>query len=188
MSTEPKFDKKEYLIELKKFESIVGSAIMISDSIGGIKTNTRNIRAVQLYTKLTLSSMSIMRLLPHNTYCSMIEEIWDFASVSCLTRSFLETYNMFFYVGIEKITDEELDFRLLLMTYHLNYEKYKMYKGRVKDEKVIKEFEEGLPKERERLSKHNFINTFSEKYKIKLLRGDKASYLDAKSNIRKNTL
>ena len=75
MSSKIKFDKNEYLKELKKFESVVGSAIMISDSIGGIKTNIRNIRAVQLYTKLTLSAMSIMRLLPHNTYCPMIEEI-----------------------------------------------------------------------------------------------------------------
>ena len=75
MSSKIKFDKNEYLKELKKFESVVGSAIMISDSIGGTKTNIRNIRAVQLYTKLTLSAMSIMRLLPHNTYCPMIEEI-----------------------------------------------------------------------------------------------------------------
>ncbi len=175
-----KLEQKEYLEELKKIETIVGSAIMVSSSIGGIKTNSRNIRAVQLYTKLTLSSMSIMRLLPHNTYCSMTEEIWDFASVSCLARSFLESYHMFFYVGIEKISEEEFEFRSLLMNYHRNYEKYKMYKGRVNDENVIKEFEEGLPKEKEVLSAHPFINTFSPEVKRTLLKGNKAVYLSQK--------
>ena len=52
-----------------------------------------------------------------------------------------------------------------------------MYKGRIKDEKAIKEFEVGLPKQKEELSKHPFINTFSNEFKRKLLRGEKSIYL-----------
>ena len=52
-----------------------------------------------------------------------------------------------------------------------------MYKGRIKDEKAIKEFEVRLPKQKEELSKHPFINTFSNEFKRKLLRGEKAIYL-----------
>lgn len=91
-----------------------------------------------------MTSLSIVNLLPNNIF-PFKWEFWDFFSIASLTRNFIENYHIFFYIGVDNISEEERDFRLKLLNYHWNNEKYKLYSDFRDDVTLLREFEDNLP-------------------------------------------
>jgi len=168
---------ERYREELRKIEKLLPIAILVSDSAGGIKTSARYIRATQLYTRLVASLYSFVRLLPENRITLDREAFWDWGSIAAIARTVIESYHAFYYIGVEKITEDEVDFRLHVMRFHMNSEKCRLYKDWGADKNVLMEFEEGLPKDRERLRNHPCFQKVSPKRGLGLLEGKMAMHL-----------
>lgn len=146
---------KSYIEKLREIENYLDFAIDISDRTSGKKNVPWKLaRAHQLYIRLTVTCLSFIRLLPKNRYLKTNFDFWDFPSVANIARNFIETYHIFYYVGVDNITAEETDLRLLIFNYHLNNEKYKLYKEFGAPIEDLKEFELNLPKVKEQIKNH----------------------------------
>jgi len=171
---------KNYVENLRTFENFLDFAIDVSDATAGIFVPWNLVRANQLFTRLTVTSVSIIHLLPDNRYFPSKNNFWDFFSVASLARNLIENYHMFFYVGVEKVKSEEIDFRLKLLNYHQNNEKYKMYSEYNCDQTLLNEFELNLPLAKKELKDHLFFSTLSKSKAKQILSGNKAMYLSNK--------
>lgn len=173
-------DKTNYIERLKLFEDFIDFAIEISNKVANIHVPWHIVRASQLYTRLTMTSLSIVHLLPENNIFPFKWEYWDFFSVASLTRNLVENYHMFFYIGIDHVTEEERDFRLKLLYYHWNNEKYKLYSDLRANIILLREFENNLPITKESLKNHAFFQSLDRRKKDKILSGNSAMYLTNK--------
>ena len=175
--TEPKYDRKMYEEELEHLDELIFYAVGVSDAVGGIKVPQRYVIATQLFTRIVSSSITFFRILPANRFLIQEPEWWDWASVASLGRNIIETYHAFFYVGIEKISDDEVKFRLDLMQLHRNSEKYRLYKEIGIEDSQLRDFEEGLPLDKQHLKDNKIFQSLPEKYQSELLKGKTAMHL-----------
>lgn len=173
-------DKTIYIERLRAFENFIDFSIEISDKVANVHVPWHIVRATQLYTRLTITSLSIVHLLPKNNIFPFEWEFWDFFSVASLTRNFVENYHMFFYIGVDNVSEEERDFRLKLLNYHWNNEKYKLYSDFRGDNTLLSEFEDNLPIAKESLKNHVFFQSLDRRKKDKILSGNSAMYLTNK--------
>lgn len=173
-------EKSLYFERLEIFQNFLDFAIDISDATAGIAVPERLVRVNQLYTRLTVTSLSIIHLLPFNRYFPSEFKFWDFFSVATLTRCLIENYHMLYYIGVEHISSQELDFRYKLLVFHLNHEKYKLYKDYNADKEVLSDFEMNIPIDRENLKSHPFFDQISKTKQEKVLSGNVAMYLSNK--------
>jgi hypothetical protein len=171
------FTRDRYDLDRNRIERLLFAAMEVSQAAGGIKTSTRNIRATQLYTRLTVGSYTFVRLLPANQLTRDLSEFWDWPSVACIARNIMETYHAFHYLSSADLSDEEVDMRISLMHLHLNSEKYKLYKEWKPGHPILEEFERGLPKDRERLQKAPAFSRLTKGRQADLLRGRAAMHL-----------
>lgn len=174
---EDQYTAKAYREELHTVEDLLGIAVKISGMCGGIMTSTRFIRAAQLYTRLVITLRSFVRLLPENKITNDREPFWDWGSVAAVARILVEIYHGFYYIGVEKLSEDEIDFRLGLMQLHLNSEKYRLYKEWGADRKVLGKFEVGLPKDRQRVKNTKFFNALPREKQSDLLKGKGVMHL-----------
>jgi len=172
-----KYDRETYESELKKLDDLLGTAILVSDTIGGIKTSTRYVRATQLYTRLVAASLTFLRVLPGNKHARTDVEWWDWPSIGMLARGLIETYNTFFYIGVEKVSSAEVEFRINLMHFHLNSEKYRLYRDWGKPDEELQDFVEGLPIDKDRLKANVSFQSLPERQQIQLLKGKTPMHL-----------
>ena len=173
--------REYYNNALQNLQNYLDFAIDISDATSGKKNLPWDLaRGHQLYNRLTITCLSFIHLLPRNRYFPSKMEFWDFFSTATLARNFIENYYSFYYICVDKITTEESDFRLLLLTYHLNNEKYKFYKESNQAQSILAEFEENLPKDMSELSDHPFMQNLDNKTRGDLLKGKNFKYLSNK--------
>ena len=170
-------DKKDYLENLETFEDFFDFSVDVSDSTMRIHVPSHLVRANQLFTRLTVTSMSIIHLCPANRIWGSSAQFWDFISVATLARNLIENYHAFFYIGVEEVTTAERSFRLDLFNFHLTNEKYKLYKEGGSGEEILKEFEEKLPIAKEGLKAHPFFLHLSREKAKKILKGDESMLL-----------
>jgi hypothetical protein len=168
--------KELYLENLRTFENFHDFSLDVSDNTGGLKAADYLIMANQLYVRMTLTSLSIIRLMPENRLFPSEIQVWDFFSVASLARNLIENYHMLFFVAVEKITDEERDFRLNVLYYHQNKEKQKLYKD-LGESQFDKEFDENLPIARKALKDHPFFVKLPSGISNAILEGRKSIYL-----------
>ena len=143
MTNKESLNKKDYKDALQTFEKLVMAAVVFSDVSGGIWTSNLGIEATKIYTRLTLSSMTINLILPENNINH--NHLWDFPSIATLSRSFIETCHRYLYLSEQDLSDEEAEFRLKLYYFHMNSEKYRLFKETKNNENMLNEFEAKLP-------------------------------------------
>ena len=170
------FSRDHFENERRKLVDLVGLAILVSEKSGGINTSGRFVRTVQVYTRLVAALMTFSRIIPGNCHCQSDHEFWDWPSVAVLARNIMEIYNVFYYTGVEKITDEDVYFRYLLMQYHRNLEKYKFYKEFGAPQEDLQSFEDNIPKAKEELKKCAKKIVSDEKLLKKILGGSLAMH------------
>lgn len=173
--------RDDYLKKLEEIQNYLDFAIDISEATAGQKNVQLSLaNGHQLYNRLTMTCLSFIHLLPRNRYFPSKGEFWDFFSLATLGRSFAENYFAFFYVCVEHVTLQESEFRQLLLTFHMNNEKYKFFKESNADADLLKEFEAKLPEAKRELAEHPFIQTLNKKAQGDLLKGNLFKYLSNK--------
>lgn len=168
-------DQLSYSEELKIFEKLVVMAISVSDKSGGINTSTLGIEATKIYTRLTLSAMTINAILPRNSVNGHL--LWDFPSVAILGRAFLETTHRYLYLCIPGSSEGERKFRQKLHYFHMNSEKYRLYSESGSHHEWLPEFEERLPLEKALLMESPIYNKLDKNTQKKVRSGNTDMHL-----------
>lgn len=168
--------RSDYDEELRMYGQLLEAAISVSQAAGGIETETRCIRATQIFTRMLIIAYTFFRLLPGNPITCDKKEHWDWPSVAALARNFLEAYLHFFYIGVEDVSKDEIDFRLRAMWFHLNSEKYRIYKSGPRRIDLT-EFERSLPIEKKQLREHPFFQQLNKEQQQRALSGNSATYM-----------
>lgn len=175
MPAESNGRKAEYAEALKTFERLMDTAITFSDVSGGLYTTNLGIEATKVYTRLTLSAMTITSVLPEN--CVNSTKLWDFPSVASLARTFLETCHRYLYLSERNLDEQDEKFRLKLYFFHMNSEKYRLFKEFGADQKTLSNFEENLPKAKDALMSSPIYSTLSTHMAEKVRRGNTGMHL-----------
>jgi len=166
--------------EYKKYSKVLSATINISLNQHGIDTDGRGVIAVKIFTRQTLSGMSLNRLLPKlSTERDPDSELWDLCSIASLSRNILEAYLVIYYSGTESISDEEAELRFLIGQLHRSREWYQINKKQNSDVKVLKEFEDGMKKQKLRIKEHPYLNSLTVPQKNKALKGYEMYYTKA---------
>jgi hypothetical protein len=166
--------------EYKKYSKVLSATTNISLNQHGIDTDGRGVRAVKIFTRQTLSGMSLNSLLPKlSTERDPDSELWDLCSIASLSRNILEAYLVVYYSGTESISDEEAELRFFIGQLHRNREWYRIHKKQNSDVKLLKEFEDGMKEQKLRIKEHPYLNSLTVPQKNKALKGDEMYYTKA---------
>jgi len=150
--------EENYLEELDLYKKVLDVTIIISSNQHGIQTNGRGIRAVKLFTRQTLTGLSLNRLLPKPSASKHVEdELWDVCSIASLTRNLLEGYLSLYYFGLEKISETEAELRFHILQLHKNIEWYKIRKLYDLTNEEIKQFEGVILEQKNRIKNHPYL-------------------------------
>lgn len=103
--------QKQYKQQREKFVRVLKIGTSISQSVAGRFVDYRSGMTSILFTRLCTTAFSISNLAP-KTFNYLTH--WDCVSLLSLTRNLIENYHIFFYFCIEKISQEEWEFRKLL--------------------------------------------------------------------------
>jgi len=118
----------EYDKSLRGFRNTVADCQAVSQRTGGRKTDERRWRASLLFTRLCVTAMSLLKILPESPLersCEKsrnpLELHWDFTAVAVLARTLFENHLTLFYLGLEEVDEDEWLSRLNLMQLHDHY-------------------------------------------------------------------
>ena len=163
--------------EYKKYCKVLSATTNISLNQHGIDTDGRGVRSVKIFTRQTLSGMSLKNVLPKlSTERDPDSELWDLCSIASLSRNILEAYLALYYSGTESISEEEAELRFFIGQLHRNREWYQIHKKQDSDESVLKEFEDGMKEQKQRIKEHPYLNSLSVPQKNKALKGNEMYY------------
>ena len=162
----------EYLEELNLFDNVINVTQTISLNQHGIQTDGRGLRAMKLFTRQTLTGLSLHKLLPRpNKNKSIDEDIWDISSIASLTRNIVEGYISLYYFGIEKISESEAQLRFFILQLHRNVEWYNIRKDVNLEEDELKEFENGIIEQKKRIENHPYLLKLSTNQRKRAIQG-----------------
>ncbi len=148
----------EYLEELNLFDNVINVTQIISLNQHGIQTDGRGLRAMKLFTRQTLTGLSLHKLLPRpNKNNSIDEDIWDVSSIASLTRNLVEGYLSLYYFGIEKISISEAQLRFFILQLHKNVEWYNIRKDVNLGENELEEFENRIIEQKKLIENHPYL-------------------------------
>ena len=131
----------------------------------------RDFIASQVYKRLVLSGLTICSMLPHGKMNK--SNIWDSSSLAILTRAMMETYNTFFYIGVDEVSTEQLNLRISVFNLHWNIEKYNIQKDSFSPEDLCP-FEKRMAEEKEALKNNEEFKKLVKELQNKILSGKTA--------------
>jgi hypothetical protein len=110
----------------RDFRNAVADCQAVSQLAGGRKTDERRWWASLLFTRLCVTAMSLLKILPESPLERLslehrynpLESHWDFTAVAVLARTLFENHLTLFYLGLEDVDEDEWFSRLNLMQLH----------------------------------------------------------------------
>lgn len=186
--------EKSFLEELKLYDKVVKTTGLVSLNQHGIDTDGRGLRGVRIFTRQTVLGLSLLRILPRPSLKRHHEEFWDICSIASLSRNLMEGYLSLYYFGIEKVSDEEAELRFFIAQLHRNVEWYEIRKLTSPIDPELKEFEDGIASQKERIRNHAYLSSLTDVQRARALRGlemyktktDFEKELDVCSDLRRN--
>jgi len=161
----------DYLEELELFEKTLKFVMLVSQNQHGIQIDGRGTRSVRIFTRQTLTAISLCKLLPSSINSKRLgSDLWDIGSIASLTRNIIEGYLSLYYFGIEKVSEQEAELRFFLLQLHKNTEWYNIRKKEM-DEAELKQFQDGIASEKSRLKTHIFLSHLSPQEQKRVLDG-----------------
>ncbi|TSJ46383.1 DUF5677 domain-containing protein [Fluviicola chungangensis] len=142
------------------------NAVRISESSRNIPVEFKIQFSHNLYTKMLLNCMSILKLCPNDK-----SGFLDFFSIATLTRALMENFAVYHYMSSKTNDPEEDDFKLKMAIFHWDCEKFALYKELKFCNEDLKEFEEVLPKRASDLETHPYFSKVHKDKRKKILKG-----------------
>ena len=172
-----------YLTALDQFTDAVERAIKTSRTCAGFQVGARRHWTSILYTKLCTTAVSLLWLCPlsevHRTGL-----YWDFSSVSSLVRSLLRYSLIFFYIGIEDVSEEEWLARRDVMYMHDALTRLRLFVA-LNDQTEIQAFRDAERELRSRLDSNGFFKALPEPLRAEVFNGERWSILSQEEILRR---
>lgn len=161
-----------FLEEVVLYDKVIETTKLISLNQHGIMTDGRGIRGMRIFTRQTVTGLSLQRILPRpSKYTEPETELWDICSIASLSRNLMEGYLCLSYFGLEKVSEEEAELRFFVAQLHKNVEWYEIRKLSDSTDPGLKEFEDGIKSEKNRIRNHPYLASLTEVQRNRALRG-----------------
>ena len=130
---------EHYIPCLDDFTLALGKAFSTSHASTGLRCSNRQVWASVLFTRLCVFSTSILSLCP-GSKLNPKGLHWDFGSIATLSRNLLECSLVFFYLGIEDVSEQEINVRLMVMDLHDCNSRNRLLQGLLKKRTMEEKF------------------------------------------------
>lgn len=167
--------KEKYLKSVKEYERLCDTCIRLSINTHKRKVETwREEYGSYIYTKIATHSIAILKLIPESSLFELPEnyKVWDISSLAVIVRALIETYNVFYYLIIDEISEEELDFRYLVWHLHSESERLRMLKTIGSKNPAIQTIEKDIASYKEKLLKNTIYISKNTDDKRKYRKGE----------------
>jgi hypothetical protein len=170
----------------REFRNAVSDCQAVSMAVGGRKTDERRWWACLLFTRLCVTAMSLMKILPQSPLersrlsesKDPLDKHWDFTSVAILGRALFETQMTLFYLGLEDISEDEWLSRLNLMQLHDHMTRKKVFADIAPEDTSWQNDGEIVADLNRKLKSRRYFSALDERVQRELLKGNRASFLN----------
>jgi hypothetical protein len=171
-----------YETYLKKYDDLVSAATAASQGAAGrISESARHYWGSAIFTKLCVTAVSLLLLLPRNSRVIGPFEHWDFGAVASLVRNLIECYFTFFYLCVDQVSDEEYNCRWNPFNLHDCLSRKRMFESLGSKEESVG-FDEQSKELQERLLRNSHFRSLDEKKRKEFLK-DKTAFLLSQDEI-----
>jgi len=162
----------DFIEERTSFDTVLKAIVLISQKQHGINTDGRGVRAVKIFTRQTLTGLSLDKILPSQNFIEDYkEDFWDISSIASLSRNILEGFLSLHFFGLEKVSSNEAELRFFIWQLHRNKEWYNIRKEDNHEDPELEYFKKGIPEQKERIKNHPFLKELSKAQQEKALKG-----------------
>ncbi|CAN5657147.1 hypothetical protein BH10CYA1_BH10CYA1_55930 [soil metagenome] len=116
----------KYEVAVRKFTTLIERAIADSHATTSLQAGERRRWGSVLFTRICTSSVSTLCLCP-GSKANPDGIHWDFASIASLVRNIYECALSFFYLAVEKVSEDEWSCRLKVMQLHDCMARFRMF-------------------------------------------------------------
>ena len=164
--------EKSFFEEVKLYDKVLATTILISWNQHGIDVDGRGLRATKIFTRQAVVGLTLQRILPRPSSRKHREdELWDVVSLASLARNLLEGYLSLYYFGIERVTAEEAELRFFILQLHRNVEWCEIRKLANPNDPGLRDFEEVILGQKLRIKEHPYLPSLTADQSNRSLRG-----------------
>ncbi|MEB6546979.1 hypothetical protein MXL19_23775 [Escherichia coli] len=161
--------ERTYISLYKIFCRACEIAVKISLNQSGIKTDSRGIRASNIFTRQVLTVHSLKTLLPVlRNGDDPDDTVWDVSTIALVSRSVMENFQALFYYGTETVSEAEADFRFRIFQKDRNVKWRDIRLKAGESEETLEAFFTGIPKQQEEIVNHQFYSSLSKEQRNSL--------------------
>jgi hypothetical protein len=176
---------KQYDTNRAKYAEAVFDCIYVSGRTGGRNAGERCYWASVLFTKFTVTAISLLKLLPARresgtetteepSFRIAIRNNWDFTAIAALSRTLFENVITLFYLCFDSIDEDEWLCRLNLMQLHDFITRRKTWHTGEPQSQDTAHVVDDLHK---KLNGRAYFNSLTPKKRTEFLRGTKIHFL-----------
>lgn len=174
-STSATAPSTQYRERVEVLDSVVQHCIAVSRACAGIPSPTgAHFYASLLFTSLCSRALTLAIVAPHSRWAKKKIEHWDYSSIAGIVRSILEVRLSFFYLCVEKCSQDEWDCRWNLFNLHDCTSRLQLFQDMPGQEKQVEGFEKQAVELRAHLNTNLFFNGLPEGQRNKLIKGGNA--------------
>lgn len=174
-----------YKSSLEKYDRLVSIATAVSQAAANRPSpSSQHYWASVLFTRLCSTGMSLLFMLPRNRWVKARIEHWDFTAVASLSRNLIECYLAFFYLCVDKVSDDEWNCRWNLFNLHDCIFRKQIFEALGSSERMIEGFEKNAQDLHRRLLNNQHFLSLSDRQRKELLKGNNP-YLSAQDELIK---
>ena len=166
-----------YWTSLPKYIALVDRALDISDRTAGHKGGRRHYWASVLYTRLCVVAESVLHLCPGSQQ-NADGRFWDFCALAPLIQNLVRCGLMLFYLGTEKVEENESHARLLVMQLRDCSERQRMFSGFDAGRSQREEFRADCDHLRAKLAANPYFKNLPARTRKSLLKGETATIFE----------
>jgi len=165
--------KQKYLSTLADLQHITGIAITLSFETHNQKVESwREEYCSYIFAKICLHAQAVLQLSPDLEPRDRYEmESWDISSIATLIRALIDSYYVFYYLGVDEVDDNELEFRSILWDYHAEKQRLDMLQSMQSKNSIISDIEHNVGNLFNKISEHEFYETLTKDKKKKIKQG-----------------
>jgi hypothetical protein len=172
-------ERDDFNATQKAFEQLCLCATGISTETQGAPCTWEQMMASIAFSKLALTSTSILRLMPNNPFSSEVHgfQFWDLGSICSLSRNLVEIGLTMHYLLLPAVDDEERKLRRHVWEYHGQLERVKIIRLASPGTQAFRDMEEQAERQRNSLSASPCFQNLPRDLRRRIIHGERAKLL-----------
>lgn len=176
-------NQNNYAETVETLENLFKFALKLSKDTHGRNVETRREEVASfIFAKIGLHTHSILRLTPRSSYNTPDKEleVWDNTSIAVIARALIEAYYTFYYMAVDEIDQDEIDFRFVLWDYHSENRRLGKLQAIGSKHPDLKQLEKDVEELKKAVERHFHLNKIDKSRHKKILKGDVPTLLTNK--------